>query len=220
MYHWGVDNYGDGSTPVFGRQIAAFQGHHQRPWTITQREFANNLHQVCLSACTRVSALEQARGSLLERSGPPHSVGRVMDLGFHLESTSTEGGWPTRPVGVNLLSDASAVHRAEVQLPVVHAVRPQVFQPAAYPAAGMLAVSHAMPMAWNAWASSFLFLVCMSQQFHAWSHMKKSELHPIVVALQVGKTCALVVVRGVWRFGAPVVGVDARGELHLRGEAM
>lgn len=46
IYHWGVDNYGDGSTPVFGRQIAAFQGHHQRPWTITQREFCNNLHQV------------------------------------------------------------------------------------------------------------------------------------------------------------------------------
>ena len=46
VYHWGVDNYGDGNTPLFGRQIAAFQGHHQRPWTITQREFCNNVHQV------------------------------------------------------------------------------------------------------------------------------------------------------------------------------
>jgi ubiquitin-conjugating enzyme E2 variant len=46
VYHWAVDNYGDGNTPVFGRQIAAFQGHHQRPWTITQREFCNNVHQV------------------------------------------------------------------------------------------------------------------------------------------------------------------------------
>lgn len=26
----GVDNYGDANTPVFGGQIAAFQGHHQR----------------------------------------------------------------------------------------------------------------------------------------------------------------------------------------------
>eukprot|EP00198_Chlamydomonas_reinhardtii_P006583 XP_001695919.1 low CO2-induced protein [Chlamydomonas reinhardtii] len=104
VYHWGVDNYGDGNTPVFGRQIAAFQGHHQRPWTITQREFANNLHQV--------------------------------------------------------------------------------FQPAAYPAAGLLAICPAMSVGWDAWASSFLFLVCMSQQFHAWSHMKKSELSPVVVALQ------------------------------------
>jgi ubiquitin-conjugating enzyme E2 variant len=25
IYHWFVDNYGDGNTPVFGRQIAAFQ---------------------------------------------------------------------------------------------------------------------------------------------------------------------------------------------------
>jgi len=39
-----VDNYGDGSTPGLGPQIAAFQGHHQRPWTITEREFANNCH--------------------------------------------------------------------------------------------------------------------------------------------------------------------------------
>ncbi|GIL52588.1 hypothetical protein Vafri_8410 [Volvox africanus] len=104
IYHWGVDNYGDGSTPVFGRQIAAFQGHHQRPWTITQREFANNLHQV--------------------------------------------------------------------------------FGPASYPAAVLLTLSPLMPLGWNAWSSSFLFLVCMSQQFHAWSHMKKSELPPVVVALQ------------------------------------
>lgn len=41
-----VDNYGDADTPVFGSQIAAFQGHHQRPWTITEREFCNNVHQV------------------------------------------------------------------------------------------------------------------------------------------------------------------------------
>lgn len=25
VYHWGVDNYGDGNTPVFGSQIAGFQ---------------------------------------------------------------------------------------------------------------------------------------------------------------------------------------------------
>ena len=32
--------------------------------------------------------------------------------------------------------------------------------------------------------STFVFLVCMSQQFHAWGHMKKSELPRPVVALQ------------------------------------
>jgi ubiquitin-conjugating enzyme E2 variant len=104
VYHWGVDNYGDGQTPVFGRQIAAFQGHHQRPWTITQREFCNNLHQV--------------------------------------------------------------------------------FKPAATPAVVIAAASPFLPLFPGVFLPSFLFLVCMSQQFHAWSHMKKSELPAVVVALQ------------------------------------
>ncbi|KAI3504429.1 hypothetical protein L1887_25894 [Cichorium endivia] len=44
VYHWGIDNYGDSSTPVFGSQIEEFQGHHKLPWSITKRQFANNLH--------------------------------------------------------------------------------------------------------------------------------------------------------------------------------
>lgn len=44
VYHWGIDNYGDATTPIFGSQIEAFQGHHKWPWTITKRQFANNLH--------------------------------------------------------------------------------------------------------------------------------------------------------------------------------
>ncbi|KAH7546688.1 fatty acid desaturase 4-like 1, chloroplastic [Ziziphus jujuba] len=44
VYHWGIDNYGHASTPIFGSQIEAFQGHHKWPWTITRRQFANNLH--------------------------------------------------------------------------------------------------------------------------------------------------------------------------------
>jgi hypothetical protein len=31
-------------------QIDAFQGHHKRPWTITQRQFANNLQALCRPA--------------------------------------------------------------------------------------------------------------------------------------------------------------------------
>ena len=54
VYHWSVDNYGSGATPIVGDQIAAFQGHHQRPWTITQRQFANNLHKVCVLLCRRL----------------------------------------------------------------------------------------------------------------------------------------------------------------------
>ncbi|KAL3732998.1 hypothetical protein ACJRO7_022513 [Eucalyptus globulus] len=35
VYHRGIDNYGDASTPVFGAQIEAF-----RPWTINRRQAA------------------------------------------------------------------------------------------------------------------------------------------------------------------------------------
>jgi ubiquitin-conjugating enzyme E2 variant len=62
VYHWAVDNYGDGNTPVFGRQIAAFQGHHQRPWTITQREFCNNLHQVRTDCTSEMIVTFERRG--------------------------------------------------------------------------------------------------------------------------------------------------------------
>ena len=47
IYHWYCDNYGNGSTPIFGKQILAFQGHHKKPWTITHRELANNIAPVC-----------------------------------------------------------------------------------------------------------------------------------------------------------------------------
>ncbi|KAI3673798.1 hypothetical protein L6452_39928 [Arctium lappa] len=53
VYHWGIDNYGDASTPIFGSQIDAFQGHHELPWWITKRQFANNLHALARAiTCT------------------------------------------------------------------------------------------------------------------------------------------------------------------------
>ena len=36
VFHWATDNYGNEKTPVFGGVIAAFQGHHLFPWTITK----------------------------------------------------------------------------------------------------------------------------------------------------------------------------------------
>lgn len=104
VYHWSVDNYGSGDTPLVGGQIAAFQGHHVRPWTITQREFCNNVHQV--------------------------------------------------------------------------------FRPAALPSALLALSATNDSVFFNTFTSSFIFLACMSQQFHAWSHMKKSELPEYIVALQ------------------------------------
>ncbi|KAH7292937.1 hypothetical protein KP509_28G004200 [Ceratopteris richardii] len=55
IYHWGIDNYGDASTPVFGSQIDAFQGHHKRPWTITKRQFSNNIHALARPAAFTIA---------------------------------------------------------------------------------------------------------------------------------------------------------------------
>ncbi|KAL2621538.1 hypothetical protein R1flu_001743 [Riccia fluitans] len=102
IYHWGVDNYGNARTPIVGSQIDAFQGHHKRPWTITKRQFANNIHAI------------------------------------------------------------------------------------ARPVAFTLAPFLALPgnPALDSFMGTFLGCVIMSQQFHAWSHMKKSQLPAFVVALQ------------------------------------
>jgi palmitoyl-[glycerolipid] 3-(E)-desaturase len=48
VLHWSVDNYGNGRTPIMGSIIAAFQGHHTAPWTITQRGFCNNVYKLCI----------------------------------------------------------------------------------------------------------------------------------------------------------------------------
>ena len=47
VFHWYCDNYGSGKTPILGKQIVAFQGHHKKPWTITHRDTANNIAPVC-----------------------------------------------------------------------------------------------------------------------------------------------------------------------------
>jgi hypothetical protein len=48
VLHWSVDNYGNGRTPIMGNIIAAFQGHHSAPWTITERAFCNNVYKLCV----------------------------------------------------------------------------------------------------------------------------------------------------------------------------
>mmetsp|Transcript_14108 Transcript_14108/g.29685 ORF Transcript_14108/g.29685 Transcript_14108/m.29685 type:complete len:357 (-) Transcript_14108:1006-2076(-) len=48
VFHWSVDNYGNGKTPIMGNIIAAFQGHHSAPWTITYRGFCNNVWKLCI----------------------------------------------------------------------------------------------------------------------------------------------------------------------------
>eukprot|EP00210_Caulerpa_lentillifera_P006755 g6455.t1 len=50
VYHWAIDNYGDKTSPMFGKQIEGFQRHHRYPWTITYRQFCNNIHPICSPA--------------------------------------------------------------------------------------------------------------------------------------------------------------------------
>lgn len=54
--------------------------------------------------------------------------------------------------------------------------------------------------------STFVFLVCMSQQFHAWGHMKRSELPKPVVALQVSSFVSQ----------SPVIAIHWYMRLHAR----
>eukprot|EP01031_Cornospumella_fuschlensis_P025329 gene25327-30585_t len=49
VFHWSVDNYGSINTPVVGSICAAFQGHHNTPWTITFRPFVNNVFKIAKS---------------------------------------------------------------------------------------------------------------------------------------------------------------------------
>ncbi|XP_060189388.1 fatty acid desaturase 4, chloroplastic-like [Lycium barbarum] len=46
IFHWAVDNYGSAKTPIFGRLIDAFQGHHKWPRSTTRNQFAKNLHEL------------------------------------------------------------------------------------------------------------------------------------------------------------------------------
>ncbi|XVF03904.1 hypothetical protein REPUB_Repub05bG0033600 [Reevesia pubescens] len=102
VYHWSVDNYGDASTPIFGSQIEAFQGHRKWPWIVTRHQFANNLYV------------------------------------------------PARGITLTVLPINTLCNDPVIQ--------------------GFVSIC----------AGCIMF----SQQFHAWSHVTKSKLAPLVVALQ------------------------------------
>jgi len=57
VYHWALDNYGSETTPVWGAQIAGFQGHHDQPFTIVQRAPCNNLYRSCVPALPQMVGL-------------------------------------------------------------------------------------------------------------------------------------------------------------------
>jgi len=57
VYHWALDNYGSEATPVWGAQIAGFQGHHDQPFTIVQRAPCNNLYRSVVPALPQMVGL-------------------------------------------------------------------------------------------------------------------------------------------------------------------
>lgn len=61
----------------------------------------------------------------------------------------------------------------------------KVFKPALPFAGACLAASPWLPGWACIWLATATTAELMSQQFHAWAHMKKSELPPAVIALQV-----------------------------------
>ncbi|XP_010429223.1 PREDICTED: fatty acid desaturase 4-like 2, chloroplastic [Camelina sativa] len=60
VYHWATDNYGDSSTPLVGTHIEDSQDHHKWPWTITKRQFANNLYLLARGTTLTVLPIDLA----------------------------------------------------------------------------------------------------------------------------------------------------------------
>ncbi|KAJ4873134.1 hypothetical protein Rs2_45193 [Raphanus sativus] len=60
VYHWATDNYGDGSTPLVGTHVQDSLDHHECPWTITERQFADNLHFLARGTTLMVLPLDLA----------------------------------------------------------------------------------------------------------------------------------------------------------------
>ncbi|XP_010908683.1 fatty acid desaturase 4, chloroplastic [Elaeis guineensis] len=114
FYHWAIDNYGGPSTPIFGRQIEAFQGHHRWPWTITQREFANNLHALARAVTFAVMPIEffaTANDAAVHAFVGACAGCVMMSQQFHAWAHGTKSRLP--PVVVALQDVGVLVSRAE-----------------------------------------------------------------------------------------------------------
>eukprot|EP00804_Cyclotella_cryptica_P022119 CCRYP_011608-RA/>CCRYP_011608-RA protein AED:0.34 eAED:0.34 QI:151/1/1/1/0/0.5/2/60/336 len=87
VFHWAVDNYGNGRTPVMGSIIAAFQGHHSAPWTITYRGFCNNVWKLCIPfvfCAIEIMSQELHKWSHMTVKETPTWVNTLQDLGISI----------------------------------------------------------------------------------------------------------------------------------------
>lgn len=103
VLHWSVDNYGNGRTPIMGGIIAAFQGHHSAPWTITERGFCNNVYKLCVPfGVVTMALINFMTGPFATFFFTVFCVMEILSQEFHKWSHMTKGecpGW------VNLLQE-------------------------------------------------------------------------------------------------------------------
>jgi len=104
ILHWSVDNYGNGRTPIMGSIIAAFQGHHSAPWTITQRGFCNNVYKLCIPfGIPTMLLINQISGPVTTVFFAVFCMMEILSQELHKWSHTTKNevpGW------VNMLQDA------------------------------------------------------------------------------------------------------------------
>ena len=104
IFHWSVDNYGNGKTPLLGSIIAAFQGHHTAPWTITQRGFCNNTYKLCTPfGIPTMLAIHALTGPATTLFFAAFCTLEIMSQEFHKWSHTTK---KQGPQWVNTLQDA------------------------------------------------------------------------------------------------------------------
>eukprot|EP00980_Cylindrotheca_fusiformis_P017640 scaffold5529_cov117-Cylindrotheca_fusiformis.AAC.17 len=95
ILHWSVDNYGNGRTPVMGGVIAAFQGHHSAPWTITKRGFCNNVYKLCIPfGFAPMAAIDLLSGPHATMFFTFFCVMEIMSQEFHKWSHMTKSECP------------------------------------------------------------------------------------------------------------------------------
>ena len=95
VLHWSVDNYGNGRTPIMGSIIAAFQGHHTAPWTITERGFCNNVYKLCVPfGLPTMAVLSFLTGPFATFFLTTFCVFEIMSQEFHKWSHMTKGECP------------------------------------------------------------------------------------------------------------------------------
>lgn len=95
VLHWSVDNYGNGRTPIMGGIIAAFQGHHSAPWTITERGFANNVYKLCIPfGIVPMGLIALLAGPFTTFFMTVFCVMEIMSQEFHKWSHMTKGECP------------------------------------------------------------------------------------------------------------------------------